>query len=52
MVYAAGSGPAIGRYPDWSPERALDMAELEAKAGIRATYMVMTTFPRPLLSST
>ncbi len=19
MVYAAGSGPAIGRYPDWSP---------------------------------
>jgi predicted TIM-barrel fold metal-dependent hydrolase len=23
-VYAAGSGPAIGRYPDWSPELALE----------------------------
>src|SRR5215475_5302961 len=22
-AYAAGAGPAIGRYPDWSPERAL-----------------------------
>jgi 6-methylsalicylate decarboxylase len=22
-VYAAGAGPAIGRYPEWSPERAL-----------------------------
>lgn len=31
-VYAAGSGPAIGRYPDWSPELALelmDKAEIE-----------------------
>jgi predicted TIM-barrel fold metal-dependent hydrolase len=24
-VYAAGSGPAIGRYPDWSPELALEV---------------------------
>jgi 6-methylsalicylate decarboxylase len=23
-VYAAGSGPAIGRYPDWAPELALE----------------------------
>src|SRR5690242_10431783 len=22
-TYAAGAGPAIGRYPEWSPERAL-----------------------------
>jgi predicted TIM-barrel fold metal-dependent hydrolase len=26
-VYAAGSGPAIGRYPDWSPELALEIME-------------------------
>ncbi len=26
-VYAAGSGPAIGRYPDWSPERALELMD-------------------------
>src|SRR5713226_854770 len=26
-VYAAGSGPAIGRYPDWSPERALEVMD-------------------------
>jgi predicted TIM-barrel fold metal-dependent hydrolase len=31
-VYEAGSGPAIGRYPEWSPEQALalmDEAEIE-----------------------
>ena len=27
MVYAAGSSPAIGRYPDWSPERALEVMD-------------------------
>ena len=27
MVYAAGSGPAIGRYPDWSPELALEVMD-------------------------
>lgn len=27
MVYAAGSGPAIGRYPDWSPERSLEIMD-------------------------
>jgi len=26
-AYAAGAGPAIGRYPDWSPERALDLMD-------------------------
>jgi predicted TIM-barrel fold metal-dependent hydrolase len=26
-VYAAGSGPAIGRYPDWSPEQALELMD-------------------------
>src|SRR5438876_4387002 len=26
-AYAAGAGPAIGRYPDWSPERALEMMD-------------------------
>ncbi len=26
-VYEAGTGPQIGRYPDWSPERALDLMD-------------------------
>jgi 6-methylsalicylate decarboxylase len=26
-VYAAGRGPAIGRYPDWSPQIALDVMD-------------------------
>jgi predicted TIM-barrel fold metal-dependent hydrolase len=26
-VYAAGKGPAIGRYPDWSPEQALALMD-------------------------
>jgi predicted TIM-barrel fold metal-dependent hydrolase len=26
-VYAAGAGPAIGRYPDWSPEAALALMD-------------------------
>ena len=26
-VYAAGRGPAIGRYPDWTPELALDLMD-------------------------
>jgi predicted TIM-barrel fold metal-dependent hydrolase len=26
-VYEAGSGPAIGRYPDWSPERGLELMD-------------------------
>jgi predicted TIM-barrel fold metal-dependent hydrolase len=26
-VYASGGGPAIGRYPDWSPEQALEQMD-------------------------
>jgi predicted TIM-barrel fold metal-dependent hydrolase len=26
-VYAVGTGPAIGRYPEWSPERALELMD-------------------------
>jgi 6-methylsalicylate decarboxylase len=26
-AYAAGAGPAIGRYPDWSPEAALELMD-------------------------
>src|SRR5262249_1624145 len=26
-VYAAGRGPAIGKYPDWTPELALDLMD-------------------------
>src|SRR5215813_7118545 len=26
-VYAAGRGPAIGRYPEWTPELALDLLD-------------------------
>ena len=27
-VYEQGTGPAIGRYPEWSPERALELMDL------------------------
>ena len=26
-VYEAGTGPAIGRYPDWSPQLALELMD-------------------------
>ena len=26
-VYEAGTGPAIGRYPDWTPELALELMD-------------------------
>jgi predicted TIM-barrel fold metal-dependent hydrolase len=29
-AYEAGAGPAIGRYPDWSPELALDVMDAHA----------------------
>jgi predicted TIM-barrel fold metal-dependent hydrolase len=35
-VYEAGAGPAIGRYPEWSPERALDLMD---KSGIDVALM-------------
>ena len=35
-AYAAGAGPAIGRYPDWSPELALDLMD---RSGIEVALM-------------
>ena len=35
-AYEAGAGPAIGRYPDWSPELALDLMD---KSGIDVALM-------------
>ena len=35
-VYEAGAGPAIGRYPDWSPELALDLMD---RSGIEVALM-------------
>ncbi len=32
-AYAAGAGPAIGRYPDWSPELALELMDAERHRG-------------------
>jgi predicted TIM-barrel fold metal-dependent hydrolase len=29
-VYEAGTGPQIGRYPDWSPERALELMDVHS----------------------
>lgn len=35
-AYEAGAGPAIGRYPEWSPERALELMD---KSGIDIALM-------------
>jgi predicted TIM-barrel fold metal-dependent hydrolase len=35
-AYAAGAGPAIGRYPDWSPELALELMD---RSGIDVALM-------------
>jgi 6-methylsalicylate decarboxylase len=35
-VYEAGTGPAIGRYPDWTPELALELMD---KHGIAVTML-------------
>ena len=35
-VYEAGAGPAIGRYPDWSPELALELMD---RSGIEVALM-------------
>jgi predicted TIM-barrel fold metal-dependent hydrolase len=32
LVYEAGTGPAVGRYPDWSPQRVLDLMDKHAIA--------------------
>src|SRR5262245_51507555 len=31
-VYAAGRGPAIGKYPDWTPELALELMDAQGIA--------------------
>src|SRR5262249_34728313 len=41
-AYAAGAGPAIGRYPEWSPERAL--AQMDA-TGIE---VALTSLEQPV----
>src|SRR5580700_3546250 len=43
-VYEAGRGPAIGRYPDWSPELALDLMD---KHGIA---LAITSLAQPGVS--
>jgi len=40
-VYAAGRGPAIGRYPDWSPEIALDLMDA------RGIEVALTSLAQP-----
>ena len=35
-AYEAGAGPAIGRYPDWSPELALELMD---RSGIEVALM-------------
>src|SRR5262249_43550658 len=40
-VYAAGAEPAIGRYPDWSPERALALMD---QSGIE---LALTSLAQP-----
>ncbi len=34
-AYEAGAGPAIGRYPEWSPELALDLMDAIAASRSR-----------------
>ena len=39
--YDAGTGPAIGRYPDWSPEAALDfMDKSDIAVAILSLYVL------------
>jgi 6-methylsalicylate decarboxylase len=40
-VYEAGTGPAIGRYPDWSPELALELMDAQDIA------LAMTSLAQP-----
>lgn len=43
---APGSGDVFLRHDvDWSPAAALEMAEIEAELGVRATYFVLLTSP-------
>ena len=48
MVYAAGSGPAIGRYPDWSPELALEvMDQFEVETALMSLGQPGVQFCKP-----
>src|SRR4029077_19268229 len=40
-IYAAGRGPAIGRYPEWTPELALDLMD---RSGIQ---VALTSLAQP-----
>ena len=40
-VYAAGAGPALGRYPQWSPERALELMDA------RGIEVALTSLAQP-----
>jgi predicted TIM-barrel fold metal-dependent hydrolase len=47
-VYTAGSGPAIGRYPDWSVELALDVMErFEIAAALTSLAQPGVQFCKP-----
>ena len=48
VVYAAGSGPAIGRYPDWSPELALEIMD---RFGIATALTVARPARRAVLQA-
>lgn len=47
-VYAAGAGPAIGRFPDWSPELALEVADANGieVAITSVSYPAVSFLPR------
>ncbi len=47
-VYAAGAGPAIGRYPDWSPELALEtMDQFEIEVALTSLAQPGVQFCAP-----
>ena len=49
-VYAAGRGPAIGKYPDWTPQLALDLMDA---CGIEvALTSLAQLFQKPLCRTT
>ena len=53
MVYAAGSGPAIGRYPDWSPELALEvMDQFEVETALMSLGQPGMQFCKPAEAKT
>ncbi len=53
MVYAAGSGPAIGRYPDWSPELALEvMDKFEVETALMSLGQPGVQFCKPAEAKT